>query len=115
MAGAPCHPHPLWVTASLGLAGEGQLSHTHSRTHISLSRKQMQEVLWLLPSSLLSLLPDQPVDSSTSPASAPSPVSPQMPKEHMPGGAPSTLLCITVSHLRHSCTTSRGSEGTGAV
>lgn len=44
VTGAQCCPHPLWVTASLSLAGEDPDKHSHMLLSL-FPWKQMQEVL----------------------------------------------------------------------
>lgn len=73
-----------WITASLGLASEERFRPTPPCAHLSLSLEANAGSSLAAPSPLLTLLWNQPVDSSSSPASVPPLVKPQeMPTEHM--------------------------------
>ena len=74
------------------IPGLGQFRHTPPYAHLSLSLEANAGSSLAAPSPLLTLLGNQPVDSSSSPASAPPLVKPQeMPTEHVLVGHPA--LC----------------------
>lgn len=108
VAGVHGCPPLLWVTASLGLAGEDPPRHTHSHAHLSLSLETNAEssLAASLPHPLL--LSDHTVDSSCSPASVPSPVSPcggprRHPRSLCQWGAQSAMhqLCPPLAFSHH--------------
>lgn len=85
----PRCPHLLLDHSIPGL---GQFRHTPPYAHLSLSLEANAGSSLAAPSPLLTLLGNQPVDSSSSPASAPPLVKPQeMPMEHVLVGRPA--LC----------------------
>lgn len=84
---AQCCPYPPRVTASLGLVGEDQSRHAHRL--ISLTPETNAGSSEAAPFPLL-ILSDQPVDSSSSPASAPLPC-PLVKSQEMP--RPPALCC----------------------